>query len=136
MRMFGIILSTIMLAAATAASSGVRSAVAPPPAAMIAQTEETIHPLTIDNIVRTDMGYIIRDWDTGNVYVFDEKTRLAPESEVDIPGYNPALTPLQWFEAYLNAPMESGLAFGMGDLFDALVTDGHIDVLRGVYWWD
>ena len=101
-----------------------------------AQESIIIHPFMPENIEKTDDGYLIRDNGTEEVYLFDEDTLLQPETEGDIPGYVEGEPPLQWLERYLNEPIDSGLGFGMGDLFDIIETDHHIDVLRGVYWWD
>ena len=100
------------------------------------QENISINPLTIENIEKTDDGYAIRDNWSGEVYFFDAETILSPESEGDIPGYIAGEAPLEWLERYLNEPIDSGLGFGMGDLFDAVVTGDHIDALLGVYWWD
>ena len=122
------------VAAPTAASPADVPAVEAP--TIQTQEEVTIHPLTQDNIAKTLMGYLIRDNGTGKIYLFDSRTVLEQQSEGDIPGYEEGEDAMTWFERYLNLPMDSGLGFGMGDLFDAVVTDSHIDVLRGVYWWD
>ena len=135
--MFGIRIPALILAAALALSSGANTVVTEwYPSHPVFQRAASIHPLTDDNIDKTDEGYILTDWETGDRYLFDEDTVLDPESEWDIPGYDGATPALEWFEAYLSAPIDPGLGFGMGDIFDVLVTDEHIDVVRGVYWWD
>ena len=119
------------------ALSGVRQTTAPAVGAVIEEQETVvIHPFTEENIEKTDDGYLIRDNGSDMVYLFDEDTLLQPESEGDIPGYIQGEPALQWFERYLSEPVDSGLGFAMGDLFDAVVSGRHIDVLRGVYWWD
>ena len=101
-----------------------------------AQRNVTIHPFTEENIERTETGYLIRDNGSGVAYLFDADTALTPAFEGDIPGYEEGEAALVWFERYLSLPIESGLGFGMGDLFDVIVTGRHIDALLGVYWWD
>ena len=119
------------------ALSGVQQAGPAENVALIKEQETIIiHPFTEENIEKTDGGYLIRDNGTEAVYLFDGNTLLMPEAEGDIPGYVEGEPPLQWFERYLNEPIDSGLGFAMGDLFDAVVTGNHIDALRGVYWWD
>ena len=121
----------IVLLLSLALALGVLAA---PPATQ--QRDVMIHPFETENIEKTDAGYLIRDNESGEVFLFDESTALTPKSEDSLPGWNPDDAPLEWFERYLNAPLESGLAFGVGDIFDAAVTGDHIDALRGVYWWD
>ena len=119
------------------AFSGVQQAEPVPDAALIQEQETVIiHPFTEDNIKAIDGGYLIRDNGTGAAYIFDGDTLLIPEAEGDIPGYIKGEAPLEWFERYLSQPMESGLGYAMGDLFDAVVTGEHIDALWGVSWWD
>lgn len=80
--------------------------------------------------------FTIKDNNDDKEYIIDADTRLRPWSSADIPGYEAGMDIFEWLDGYYYGDPSSGLAFGMGDIFDLIVNGDHVDEIRGIYWWD
>ncbi|MCR4787727.1 MAG: hypothetical protein K5888_03985 [Lachnospiraceae bacterium] len=102
-------------------------------------THVQVNPVSAENIIaHEDQGYYtIKDNADGSKgYVIDADTKLAPFSGADIPGYEVGKDTMEWMDKYLNGDPSSGLAFGMGDIFDMVVYRDHVEKINAIYWWD
>ena len=98
-----------------------------------------LNPVSTDNF-RDNEGdkryFTIKDNNGDKEYIIDADTKLRPWSSVDIPGYEAGKDIFEWLDGYYYGDPSSGLAFGMGDVFDLIVDGDHVDEIRGIYWWD
>ena len=88
-----------------------------------------------------DMGNVVIFCDepelteSSNAYVLDEDTVFAEYAEMAFfDGYEDGDTPLTWVRRMLGQQEEYYTA--LVGIFDFTVSEGHIDSLNGIYWWD
>lgn len=73
--------------------------------------------------------------ETSNIYVLDETTMFDDNANLDFfEGCESGDTPLTWAQRMLEQQEDHPTA--LAGVFDISVTDGHIDSLYGIYWWD
>ena len=73
--------------------------------------------------------------ETSNIYVLDETTVFDDNANLDFfEGCESGDTPLTWAQRMLEQQEDHPMA--LAGVFDISVTDGHIDSLYGIYWWD
>lgn len=65
-------------------------------------------------------------------YVIDEKTKLQPENPEALSCFKPGMSALEWFYALHEDEYDD-----MCGVYDVVLSpEKHIDVIKGLYWWD
>ena len=89
----------------------------------------------------SDNGNVILFWDemeyseTTETYIMDEYTYFNENADMAFfEGYEDGDTPMDWVRRMLGQTEDYPTA--LSGVFDISVSDGHIDCINGIYWWD